>query len=69
MLVEPKEASKIEINHIEIQTQIQEISVSGLVKEFNQQHTDNAGYPNSATLLDINEIHGMYILFFYFCSI
>ena len=45
------------------------ISVSGLLKEFNQQHTDSAGHPNSVTLLDINEIYGMYILFFYFCSI
>ena len=45
------------------------ISVSGVLKEFNQHHTDSVGHPNSATLLDINEIYGMYILFFYFCSI
>ena len=45
------------------------ISVSGLLKEFNQRHTDSAVHPNSVTLLDINEICGKYILFFYFCSI
>ena len=45
------------------------ISVSGLLKEFNQQDTDSAGHPNSVTLLDINESCGKYILFFYFCSI
>ena len=45
------------------------ISVSGLLKEFHQRHIHSAGHPNSVTLLDINEIYGMYTLFFYFCSI
>ena len=43
------------------------ILVSGLLKEFNQWHIDNqrnidsSGHPNSAMLLDINEICGMYL--------
>ena len=35
--------------------------VSALLKEFNKCHTDSAGHPNSAILLDINEIYGTYI--------
>ena len=44
------------------------ISNSDLLKEFNEHHTDCAGHPNSANLLDINEINDMYIWSFYFCS-
>ena len=35
------------------------ISVSGLLKEFNQRNTDCAEHPNVVNLLDIDEINGM----------
>ena len=54
-LLKLKEA-KLKYKH-----KFRKISVSGLLKEFNQLHTDSAAHPNSATLLDINEIYGMYI--------
>ena len=47
---------------------LRKISVSGFLKKFNQPHIDSAGHLNLATLLDINEIYGIYILLFYFCS-
>ena len=37
------------------------VSVSGLLKKFNQQHIDSSGHPNSVILLDVNEIYGMYL--------
>ena len=63
-----KRLLKLKQTKLKYKPKFRKISVSGLLKEFNQRHTDSAGHPNSATLLDINEIYGMYILFFYFCS-
>ena len=62
-----KRLLKLKQVKLKYKPKIRNISVSGLLKEFNQRHTDSAGHPNSATLSDINEIYGMYILFFYFC--
>ena len=58
--MKPKEACKIETSQIEIKHKFWKISVSCLLKEFNQQHTDSSGHPNSATLFYLNEIYGMY---------
>ena len=47
---------------------LRKISVSGLLKEFNQEHTNCAGNENPVNLLDITKMNGMYILFAIFCS-
>ena len=62
-----KRLLKLKQTKLKYKPKFRKISSSGLLKEFNQRHTDSAGHPNSATLLDINEIFGMNILFFYFC--
>ena len=62
-----KRLIKLKQTKLKYEPKFRKISVSGLLKEFNQRHTHSAGHPNSATLLDINEICGMYIYFFYFC--
>ena len=67
--VNQKSLLKLKQAKLKYKPKFMKISVSSLLKEFNQRHTDSAGHPNSATLLDINEIYGMYILFFYFCLI
>ena len=64
-----KSLLKMKQAKLKYKPKFRKISVSGLLKEFNQRHTDSAGHPNSVTLLDINQIYGMYTLFFYFCSI
>ena len=62
-----KSLLKLKQAKLKYKPNFRKIIVSGLLKGFNQQYTDCAGHPNSATLLDINEINGMYILLFYFC--
>ena len=64
-----KRLLKLKQAKLKYKLKFRKISVPALFKEFNQQHTDSACHPYSAALLDINEICGMYILFFYFCSI
>ena len=63
-----KRVLELKQTKLKYKPKFRKISVSGLLKEFNQQHTDSAGHPNSVTLLDVNEICGMYILLFCFCS-
>ena len=60
-----KSLIKLKQTKLKYKPKFRKISVSHLLKEFNQQHTDSVGHPNPATLLDIS---GMYILYFYFCS-
>ena len=57
---------KLKQAKLKYKPKFRKISVSGLLKEFNQQHTDSVGHPNSASLLDINEIYGMYNFLFLF---
>ena len=68
-LLNQKSLLKMKQAKLKYKAKFSKISVSGLLKEFNQQHTDSVGHPNSATLLDINDIYGTYILFFCFCLI
>ena len=63
-----KSLLKLKQTKLKYKPKFRKILVAGLLKEFSQQHTDCAGHPNSVTLLDINEIYGTYILFFYFSS-
>ena len=67
--VKQKSLLKLKQTKLKNKPKFRKISVSGLLKEFHQRHIHSAGHPNSVTLLDINEIYGMYTLFFYFCSI
>ena len=61
-----KRLLKLKQTKLNYNPKLRKVSVSDLLKEFNQCHTDSAGHPYSATVLVINEIYGMYILFFYF---
>ena len=62
-----KRLLKLKQAKLKYKPKFSKISISGLLKESNQQHTECAGHPHSVTLFNINEIYGMYILFFYFC--
>ena len=54
MLLKSKQAK------LKYKPKFRKISVSTLLKEFNQRHIESAGLPYSASLLDINEIYGMF---------
>ena len=56
-----KKRLKLKQAKLKCKPKFRKISVSSLLKEFNQQHTDSTGHPNAVTLLDIIEIYGMYI--------
>ena len=58
-----KRLLKLKQAKLKYKPKFRKFSVSGLLKEFNQRHTDCAGHPNSATLLDINKIYGMCLWF------
>ena len=54
-----KSLLKMKQAKLKYKPKFRKISVSGLLKEFNQRHSDSAGNPNSATLLDLNKIYGI----------
>ena len=63
----PKKASKIEGSQIEKQTQIYENFSLWFIKGI-QSRAQRQYWVSQFSQLDINEMFGMYILFFYFCS-
>ena len=65
-LLNQKRLLNVKQAKLKYKSKLRKIAVSGLLKEFYQRHTDSARHPNSAILLDINEIYNMYTLFFLF---
>ena len=55
-----KRLLKLKQAKLRYKPKFRKISVSGLLKEFNQRDTDCAGHPDSVNLLDIDEINGIY---------